>query len=120
MTIEPLAQNRQDHRALLVKAHGLTIQHGNYSEDIGVRFRNADCRRAVVMQWLFDKQHRIVLRQSRKNLLGSLPNEIPAQMAVNDNWRSIAHNILGCSFYFSSEPQWIVHNYGGVPSWSVP
>ena len=49
----------------------------------------------VEVQRLFDEQHAMLPRQPRQQLLRALPDEIPAQVAVDDDGHTCGHRGQG-------------------------
>jgi hypothetical protein len=49
----------------------------------------AQMRLGVFDHGFFDKKNPMLLSQAGKNLLRSLPHEVPAQVGMGDNWRIV-------------------------------
>ncbi len=88
MIHERLLKHRNDLFTLRVYPAFLPLsgQNRHNSKKIGVWLADDQPGFAILPDRVFQKEHAVIFGKPGKNLLWTLPDKIPTQMTVNDQW----------------------------------
>lgn len=93
MIIEHALQVRQQRGPLRIDVQSFrAVQYRHDADDIRKRLAHCEPRLAIIGQRLLNESGAMARSESDEDLLGPLPNEVPPQVAMNDDRKSI----VGC------------------------
>ena len=97
MITERALQVRQQRGPLRVDVQSLrAVQRRHDADDIRIRLGDLQAGLAIVRQRLFDEGDAVPSGEADEDLLRPLPDEVPPQVAMNDDRKSIVGCVRRC------------------------